>query len=456
MADPIKNSSSESRPQILASSEMRPTSPVARAIGATAVAIGRYRWMICALLLFGTTKNYMDRQVMGVLKTTLQHDLGWSEIDYGNLVFAFQTFYAIGMLFVGRLVDRIGTRKAYSLAMIFWSLASMGHAIARSFTSFLIARSALGLGESALFPASIKAIAEWFPKKERAFATGVFNAGTNLGAIITPLIVPWITIHLGWRWAFVFIGALGFVWLGFWLALYHKPEEHPRCSAGELQYITAGREETISRVPWVRLLPLPQTWAFVVGKFLIDPVWFFYLFWTPDFLQRRYGLPLSHIGVPIMVIYLISDAGSISGGWLSSWMIRRGATINAGRKIAMLACAILVTPVIFADRASGMWGAVLLIGLAAAAHQGFSANLYTLPSDTFPNHAVGSVIGIGGMAGAVGGMLMAKVVGSTLQATGSYRILLLIAGVTYLIALGLIQLLVPKLEPANLRRETAV
>jgi len=453
MADPIKNSSSESREQVLATSELRSISPVVHTVGAAAAAIGRYRWMICALLLFGTTKNYMDRQVMGVLKTTLQHDLGWTEIDYGNLVFAFQTFYAIGMLFVGRLVDRIGTRKAYSLAIVFWSLASMGHAIAHSFTSFLIARSALGLGESALFPESIKAVAEWFPKKERALATGIFNAGTNIGAIITPLIVPWITIHLGWRWAFVFIGALGFIWLGFWLALYRRPEEHSRCSAAELEYITAGREETVSRVPWARLLPLPQTWAFVLGKFLIDPVWFFYLFWTPDFLQRRYGLTLSQIGLPIMVIYLISDAGSISGGWLSSWMIRRGATINAGRKIAMLVCAILVTPVIFADRTSGMWGAVLLIGLAAAAHQGFSANLYTLPSDTFPNYAVGSVVGVGGMAGAVGGMLMAKVVGSTLESTGSYRTLLMTAGVTYLIALGVIQLLVPKLAPANLRVE---
>jgi ACS family hexuronate transporter-like MFS transporter len=455
MAERVKSTSPDSQPQSVTALPNQPTSSVVRALSATGAVIGRYRWVICALLLFGTTKNYMDRQVMGVLKTTLQHDRGWSEIDYGNLVFAFQTFYAIGMLFVGRLVDRIGTRKAYSIAMVFWSLASMGHAIARSFTSFLVARSALGLGESALFPASLKAVAEWFPKKERAFATGIFNAGTNIGAIITPLIVPWITIHLGWRWAFVFIGALGFVWLGFWLALYRKPEEHPRCSAAELQYITAGREESTSRIPWVRLLPLRQTWAFIVGKFLIDPVWWFYLFWTPDFLQRRYGLPLSRIGVPIMVIYLISDAGSIGGGWLSSWMIRRGSTINTGRKIAMLACAILVTPVIFADRTSGMWGAVLLIGLAAAAHQGFSANLYTLPSDTFPNYAVGSVVGIGGMAGAVGGMLMAKAVGSTLQSTGSYRIPLLVAGMAYLIALGLIQLLVPKLAPANLRSETS-
>jgi ACS family hexuronate transporter-like MFS transporter len=450
MADSTKNASPPSQPQASATIQ---SSPVVRALGTTAAAIGRYRWVICALLLFGTTKNYMDRQVMGVLKTTLQHQLGWSEIDYANLVFWFQTFYAIGMLFVGRLVDRIGTRKAYSLAMVFWSVASMAHAVAHSFTSFLVARSALGLGESALFPASIKAVAEWFPKKERALATGIFNAGTNIGAIITPLIVPWITIHLGWRWAFVFIGALGFIWLGFWLALYRRPEEHSRCSAAELEYITAGREETVSRVPWVRLLPLRQTWAFIAGKFLIDPVWYFYLFWTPDFLQRRYGLPLSQIGLPIMVIYLISDAGSIGGGWFSSWMIRRGATINSGRKIAMLACAVLVTPVIFADRTSGMWGAVILIGVAAAAHQGFSANLYTIPSDTLPNYAVGSVVGIGGFAGAVGGMLMAKVVGSTLQSTGSYRILLLVAGITYLVALALIQLLLPKLEPANLRSE---
>ncbi len=423
---------------------------LARPVGAT---IGHYRWVICALLLFGTTKNYMDRQVLGVLKTTLQHDLGWSEIDYGNIVFAFQTFYAIGMLVVGRLVDRLGTRRAYSIAMVFWSLASMAHAFAHSLTSFIVARSALGFGESALFPASIKAVAEWFPKKERALATGIFNAGTNIGAIITPLVVPFIVVRFGWRWAFIFTGLLGFVWLAFWLAIYHRPENHPRCSKAELAYIKSDAPESTEKIKWIGLFPFRQTWAFATGKFLIDPIWWFYLFWAPDFLQRRHGLHLSQIGVPLMVIYVISDAGSVGGGWISSSLIRRGATINAGRKIAMLVCAVAVIPVVFADQVAGLWSAVLLIGLAAAAHQGFSANLYTITSDMFPNRAVGSVTGIGGMAGAIGGMLMATIVGHVLQWTGSYRIPLLVAGVAYLLALGFIQLLAPHLEPVNFSTE---
>jgi len=411
---------------------------------------GNFRWVICGLLLFGSTKNYMDRQVLSLLKSTLQHDMHWNEIDYGNLVFAFQAFYAMGMLLVGRLVDRLGTRRAYSIAMVFWSLASMAHAAARSFFGFALARSALGLGESALFPASIKAIAEWFPKKERALATGIFNAGTNAGAILAGLFVPWVTIHFGWRWAFITTGSIGFLWLALWLAIYRKPEEHPRVTRAELDYIHSDPPAPPQRVPWIHLLPLRQTWAYVVGKFMIDQVWWFYLFWTPDFLQRRYGLPLAEIGVPIMVIYLISDVGSVAGGWVSSAMIHRGATVNAGRKTAMLLCGLLALPVIFADRPSSLWIAVVLVGVAAAAHQGFSANLYTLVSDTFPNQAVGSVTGIGGMAGAVGGMLMAKIVAYLLQWTGSYRVPLFGAGLMYLIALLLIQVLVPQLDPARL------
>jgi ACS family hexuronate transporter-like MFS transporter len=407
---------------------------------------GYFRWVICALLLFGTTKNYMDRQVLGVLKTTLQHDLGWNEIDYGNLVFAFQTAYAVGLLVVGRLVDRLGTRLGYALAMVFWSLASMGHALGSSFTSFLIARSALGFGESGVFPASIKTVAEWFPKRERALATGIFNAGTNIGAIITPLVVPWITITWGWRWAFVITGALGFVWLAFWLLLYRKPEDEPRVSKAELDYIQSDPREPFSKIRWAQLLPLRQTWAIVVGKFMVDPIWWFYLFWVPDFLQRRHGLSLSKIGVPIMVIYLIADVGSVGGGWLSSWLIERGKSLNAARKTAMLVCALCVVPIIFAARIESLWGAVLLIGLAAAAHQGFSANLLTLGSDIFPAQAVGSIIGLGGMAGAVGGMLIAKIVGYTLQWTGSYMVPFLMAGCAYLLALGAIQLLSPRLE----------
>src|SRR2546421_9328621 len=363
------------------------------------VAIGRFRWIICALLLLGPTKNYMDRQVLGVLKSTLQHDLGWNEIDYSNLVFAFQAAYAAGMVLVGRLVDRLGTRLGYSLAMAFWSVASMGHALGSSFTSFVIARSALGFGEAGVFPASIKTVAEWFPKKERALATGIFNAGTNAGAIVTPLVVPWITLHWGWRWAFVITGALGFVWLVFWIVLYRKPEEHSRVSKAELAYIRSDPPEPIRKIKWISLFPHRQTWAFVMGKFMIDPIWWFYLFWVPDFLQRRHGLALIKIGLPIMVIYLISDVGSVGGGWLSSWLIQRGKSINAARKMAMLVCALCVVPIVFAYRTDNMWEAVLLIGLAAAGHQGFSANLFTLTSDIFPAQAVGSVVGIGGMAG---------------------------------------------------------
>ncbi|MGH9551976.1 MAG: MFS transporter, partial [Terriglobales bacterium] len=386
----------------------------------TSSGAGYFRWVICALLLFGVTKNYMDRQVLGILKTTLQHDLGWNEIDYGNLVFAFQAAYAVGMVVVGRLVDRLGTRLGYALAMVFWSLASMAHAFSGSFTSFIVARSALGFGESGVFPASIKTVAEWFPKKERALATGIFNAGTNVGAIITPLVVPWITIQWGWRWAFIITGALGFVWLIFWLLLYRKPDEHPRLSKAELAYIRSDSQVPMAKIKWARLIPHRQTWAFVVGKFLTDPIWWFYLFWIPDFLERKHGLSLMKIGLPIVVIYVIADVGSVAGGWLSSWLIHRGRSVNFARKITLLICAVSVVPIVFAYNMQSLWGAVLLIGLAAAAHQGFSANLFTLTSDTFPAQAVGSVVGMGGMAGSIGGMLIATIVGHTLQWTGSY------------------------------------
>lgn len=415
-----------------------------------AARVGYVRWVICVLLLLGTTKNYMDRQVLGVLKNTLQHERGWNEIDYSNLVFVFQTTYAIGLIVVGRLIDRLGTRLGFSLAMVFWSLASIGTAFASSLFSFGIYRGALGFGESGLFPASIKTVAEWFPKKERALATGVFNAGTNAGAIVTPLVVPWITIHLGWRWAFVFIGAIGFAWLALWLLLYRKPEEHPRLSRAELEYIRSDPLEPMVRIKWSSLFSHRQTWAFVAGKFVTDPIWWFYLFWAPDFLQRRHGLSLMQIAAPIMAIYVISDVGSVAGGWLSSALIKRGASVNSGRKTAMLICALTALPVMFASRVSGVWTAVLIIGLAAAGHQGFSANLFTLPSDMFPSRAVASVVGIGGMGGAVGGMLIAKIVGYVLQWTGSYSIPFIIAGAAYLVALAVVHWCAPRLEPAKL------
>jgi MFS transporter, ACS family, aldohexuronate transporter len=420
---------------------------------AFAVRVGHFRWIICALLLLGTTKNYMDRQILGVLKTTLQHDLGWNEIDYSNVVFAFQAAYALGILLVGQLIDRLGTRVGYAVAMVFWSVASMAHAACHSLGSFFLARSALGFGESGVFPASLKAVAEWFPVRERALATGIFNAGTNAGAIVTPLVVPWIAVNWGWRWAFLLTGALGFVWTVLWLAVYRKPEEHPRVGAAELAFIRSDPAESVTRVPWLRLLPHRQTWAIVSGKFLIDPIWWFYLFWTPDFLQRKHGLSLTQIGIPIVVIYVISDVGSVAGGWLSSWLIARGRSVNVARKLAMLICALSAVPIVYAYRAERLWTAVMLIGLAAAAHQGFSCNLFTLPSDMFPRRAVASVVGISGMAGAIGGMLIAKIVGYVLQWTGSYMIPFMMAGSAYLLALGCIHWLAPTLAPADLEAE---
>jgi ACS family hexuronate transporter-like MFS transporter len=407
---------------------------------------GRYRWVICGLLFLGITKNYMDRQVLGVLKVPLQHELGWSDIQYGHLVTIFQMAYAVGMLCVGRLMDRLGTRIGYAAAMVFWSLASMAHAAASSFLSFVIARASLGFGEAGVFPASIKTIAEWFPKRERALATGIFNAGTSVGAMITPWLVPWITGRWGWRWSFLITGALGFVWLILWLAIYQKPEEHSRCTKQELQYIQADPIAAPQKVPWIGLLAYRQTWTFALGKFLTDPIWWFYLFWIPDYMQRVHGLKLSGIFLPVFTIYLISDFGSVAGGWISSAMIRRGLSVNASRKWTMLGCALCVAPIALTYRLSGLWSATLVIGLAAAAHQGFSANLFTLSSDLFPSRAVGSVVGIGGMAGAIGGMLIAEAVGHVLQWTNSYMIPFLIAASAYLVALLVIHLLSPKLE----------
>jgi ACS family hexuronate transporter-like MFS transporter len=441
-------------PQLMGSSGIGRSLPSAGRATAEALPtpprVGRFRWVICALLLLGVTKNYMDRQVLGVLKTTLQHDLGWNEVDYGRVVFAFQAAYGFGLLIAGRFIDRVGTRLGYSLAMVCWSLASMAHGVAGSLGGFEVARAALGLSEAGVFPASIKAVAEWFPARERALAAGIFNAGTNLGAIITPLTVPWVVIHWGWRWAFLLTGGLGFFWLILWVAVYRKPEEHPRLSPAELDYIRSDPPAPAARISWKRLGLHRQTWAFVLGKFLTDPIWWFYLFWAPDFLQRNHGLRLAQIGIPVMVIYVISDAGSVAGGWLSSRLIYRGRTVNWARKGAMLVCALSAIPVIYASRARGMWTAVLLIGVAAAGHQGFSANLFTLVSDMFPGPAVASVTGLGGMAGAVGGMLIAKFVGWVLQSTGSYRLPFLMAGSAYLVALGVIHLLAPRLAPVRL------
>jgi ACS family hexuronate transporter-like MFS transporter len=411
---------------------------------------GYFRWVICGLLLLGVTKNYMDRQVLGLLKPMLQHDLGWNEIDYSNLVFAFQAAYALAMVLMGRLIDRLGTRLGYTLAMAFWSVAAMAHGLCNSLIGFAVARAALGFGEAGVFPASIKTVAEWFPKKERALATGIFNSGTSIGALVTPLIVPIVVKYWGWRWTFVITGGVGMVWLVAWLLLYGKPEEHPRLSQSELAYIRSDPVAPVKKMQWSKLLGYRQTWAFAVGKFMTDPIWWFYLFWVPDFLHRTHGLSLSQMSLPIVTIYALADIGSIAGGSLSSAMIHRGASVNRARKLTLLLCAISVTPMVFAHRVESLWGAVLLLGLATAAHQGFSANLFTLTSDMFPAQAVGSVTGIGGMAGAIGGMLIAKVVGYALQWTGSYMVPFLMAGSAYLLAVGAIHMLAPRMEPAKI------
>jgi MFS transporter, ACS family, hexuronate transporter len=412
--------------------------------------VGNYRWFICGLLFFAATVNYIDRQVIGLLKPTLQSDLHWSEIDYSNIVFAFQLAYAAGLLFVGRFMDWLGTRKGFSIAVLLWSIAAMAHAAARSVFGFSAARFALGLGESGSFPASIKSVAEWFPKKERALATGIFNSGTNVGAVVTPLVIPWLTYRYGWPAAFIATGAIGFVWLALWLAYYRSPEQSPRLSAAELAYIQSDPGETITPLGWGKLLGYRQTWAFAIGKFLTDPIWWLYLFWVPDFLYRTYHVNLQGLMLPLIVIYNAATVGSVGGGWLSSTLIKRGWTINRSRKIAMLICALAVVPIIFAARATNLWTAVLLLSLATAAHQGWSANIFTTASDVFPRRAVATVVGIGGMAGAVGGMMIAKIVGYVLQWTGSYYSVFLLAGSAYLIALLVIQLLVPKLEPLQI------
>lgn len=417
--------------------------------------IGHYRWAIVALLFFATTINYIDRQIIGILKPTLAEELHWDEIDYSNIVLAFQLAYAIGLVLVGRMMDWLGTKKGFSIAITFWSIAAMAHAFASSVMGFAAARFALGLGEAGNFPAAIKTVAEWFPKKERALATGIFNAGSNVGAVIAPLVVPWITIVYGWQEAFVITGAIGFVWLGFWWMLYYHPTKHPKITPAELAHIQSDPPDPPAKVKWSKLFPHRQTWAFAIGKFMTDPIWWLYLFWVPDFLNKSHGITLLSVGLPLVVIYLLADVGSIGGGWISSALIKRGWTVNKARKTAMLICAISVVPIIFASQVSNLWVAVIIVGIAASAHQGWSANLFTMTSDMFPRNAVGSVVGIGGMAGAIGGMVIAKAVGYILEWTHSYLIVFIIAGSMYLIALLIIHLLVPNMEPANLEEKIA-
>jgi len=410
---------------------------------------GGFRWIICALLFAATALNYVDRQIIGILQPQLAQQFHWSESDYGNIVFWFQLAYALGYVVFGKLIDRMGARFGYALAVGIWTVAHVAHAWASSLASFMVARFAIGLGESGNFPAGLKAVAEWFPKQERAFATGLFNAGTNVGAIVTPLIVPAITLTLGWRAAFLITGSFTVFWLIAWLAIYRSPREQPRLRPAELALIESDPADPPESIPWTRLLKVRETWAYASAKFLIDPIWWMYLFWLPDFLVKRHHLDLKTFGPPLVAIYIVSDLGSIAGGWMSSRLLRAGCTLNAARKWTMLLCAVLVMPVFAASYVDSLWAAVAIVALAAAAHQGFSCNLFTLPSDLFPRRAVGSLVGIGGTAGAIGGMLLAKYAGWVLDRIGSFAPIFALAGSAYLLALLVIHVLSPRLAPAH-------
>jgi ACS family hexuronate transporter-like MFS transporter len=427
--------------------------------------VGHFRWVICALLFFATTINYVDRSVFGVLEPTLKEAIGWTATQFGDINAQFNLAYAIGFLFAGWMIDKLGTRLGYTISLVVWSLAAAAHAFARTGAEFAAARFALGLGESGNFPAAIKTVAEWFPRKERALTTGIFNAGSNVGAILAPWIVPIVALRWGWEYAFISTGLAGLVWVFFWWPIYRRPREHPRLSPAELAYILSDPPDPPVKIRWRQLLPHRQTWAFAIGKFLTDAIWWFYVFWFGKFTNEQFGVDLKTIGPPMITVFLLADVGSIFGGWQSSWLLRRGWSVNAARKTAMLCCALCVVPVVAAPLVEGtyalpggiqidaLWVAVLLIGLAAAAHQGFSANLFTLASDMFPRYAVGSVVGIGGFAGAMGGYLMNRGAGRLKDLTGNYIAMFGIAASAYLIALLIIHLMVPKLHPIEIRTD---
>lgn len=425
--------------------------------------IGKYRWTVCALIFFATTINYLDRQVIGILKPLLESDLHIGEAEYGYIVTAFQIAYALGMLLAGRLIDKFGTKIGYGISVILWSIAAMGHALAKGGLGFGVWRAFLGISEAGNFPAAIKTVAEWFPKKERALATGIFNSGTNIGAIVAPIAVPFLANKFGWQSAFLITGAIGFIWVICWFMFYEVPEKQRKLSLAELNYIQSDadeKQENQKPIPWIKLLKYRQTWAFFIGKFLTDPIWWFYLFWIPGWLAevRGTGLNLKSFGIPLVVIYSSTTLGSIFGGWLSSFMIKKGIAVYKSRKYTMLIFACLVTPIVFAQTEGiSTWAAIGLISLAASSHQAWSANIFTTVSDMFPKQAVSSVTGIGGMAGALGGTLIAIFAGNVLQfyknaghvQTG-YTILFIIAGCAYLIAWIIFNLLAPKMKKVEL------
>lgn len=426
--------------------------------------IGGYRWTICALVFFATTVNYLDRVVISLLKSDLSAEFNWNDGHYANLEIAFKLTYAIGMLFAGRIIDKLGTKIGYFLATLLWSIAAIAHALVKGTTGFYFVRAALGLTESGNFPAAIKTVAEWFPKKERALATGIFNSGANIGAIIAPLTVPFIAANWGWEWAFIITGSFGFVWIILWFLIYEVPAKHKKLSKEEYLYIESDKEDlptingepTVNKISWFKLLQFKQTWAFVLGKFLTDPIWWFYLFWLPDFLQSEYRLTTIEVSVPVAVVYILSTFGSVGGGWLPLNFIRKGWPVFKARKTSMLIYAFLVMPIVFAQLAGekSIWLVVLIIGLATAAHQAWSANIFTTVSDMFPKSAVGSVTGIGGMFGALGGIALTLLVQKNLfvyyraidQIEIAYYIMFVICGAAYLTAWLIMHLLVPRME----------
>lgn len=423
------------------------------------IKMNNYRWTVCALIFFATTVNYIDRQVIGILKPLLESDMNIGEAEYGYIITAFQLSYAFGMIIAGRLIDKFGTKIGYGISVLLWSIAAMGHALAKGGAGFGFWRSFLGVSESGNFPAAIKTVAEWFPKRERAFATGIFNSGTNVGAIVAPLAIPAITIAWGWQAAFVITGLTGFIWIIFWFIFYEIPEKQRRLSSEELLYIKSDKdedEENIKQIPWIRLLKYRQTWIFFIGKALTDPIWWFYLFWIPGWLSevRGAGLNIITFGLPLVVIYTSTTIGSIFGGWLSSFMIRKGMSVYNARKYTMLISALLVLPIFLAQsQGISTWSAIALISLAAASHQAWSANIFTTVSDAFPKRVVSSVTSIGGMAGALSGAFVSIFAGNILDfykkaghvETG-YTIMFTLAASTYLIAWILMNVFAPQIK----------
>lgn len=424
---------------------------------------GKFRWAICALLFMVITINYVDRQVIGVLKPIIEDDMKWTENDYANIQFAFQASYAVGLLFVGRLLDKIGTRKGMAIAIAFWSIAATFHSAARTVLQFILARAALGLAESAAYPGAVKSVAEWFPRRERALGVGILNAGANAGPILTPVIGLLVAGIYGWSAAFLVTGSLGFVVLVLWIWLYRRPAEHPRVTAEERAYIEQDGEDAVGKpLGWKEALGHRQTWFFISAKFFTDPVWYLFLGWLPDFLKKTQGMELfpkggagllSTVGPALIGVYLIADFGSITGGWLSSHFIKRGWSVNRARKTTLFIAALCAVPLVFVIDAPNPLMAVLIIGLGTAGHQAFSSNIFTMISDLYPRRAVATVAGMGGAAGAIGGMLMAKAAGWSLTA-GTYLPLLIYAGIAYLLAFAAIHYFVPNMEPARLA-ETA-